>query len=129
MSETVGAFLKSKAGTLARWLQSEGNIVTVELDKLPPLQLTAFAQELRRRHLKPIEARDFAGPRVILNNDYKLIISSSDASTRELFNLRDDPAERRNLAEREPAVVEALEKQLREWQHSTLNSLTGVDYR
>ena len=80
-------------------------------------------------HYSAIEARDFAGPRVILNNDYKLIISSSDASTRELFNLRDDPAERRNLAEREPAVVEALEKQLREWQHSTLNSLTGVDYR
>ena len=80
-------------------------------------------------HYSAIEARDFAGPRVILNNDYKLIISSSDASTRELFNLRDDPAETRNLAEREPAVVEALEKQLREWQHSTLNSLTGVDYR
>lgn len=61
MSETVGAFLKSKAGNMARWLQSEGNIVTVELDKLTPLQLTAFAQELRRRHLKTIEARDFAG--------------------------------------------------------------------
>ena len=27
------------------------------------------------------------------------------------------------------AIVEEMEKRLREWQESTLNSLTGADYR
>jgi hypothetical protein len=47
----------------------------------------------------------------------------------ELFHLGDDPAETHNLAADEPAIVIALAKQLREWQSSTLNSLTGADYR
>jgi|TARA_B100000315_G_scaffold13117_2_gene12367 hypothetical protein len=33
------------------------------------------------------------------------------------------------MAGREPAVVEGLELQLRDWQLSVLNSLTGADYR
>ena len=80
-------------------------------------------------HDRAIEAHDVAGPRVILDDDYKLVIGGSEGSGTELFNLRDDPAEERNLAANEPAVVEDLEKQLAEWQQSVLRSLTGVDYR
>ena len=80
-------------------------------------------------HYRAIEAHDVAGPRVILDDDYKLVIGGSEGSGTELFNLRDDPAEERNLAANEPAVVEDLEKQLAEWQQSVLRSLTGVDYR
>ena len=76
-----------------------------------------------------VDARDFDGPRVVLDNDYKLVIDGSVAPSVELFNLRDDPSEQHNLAGREPAVVRRLENQLREWQQSTLNSLTGADYR
>ena len=80
-------------------------------------------------HYRAIEAHDVAGPRVILDDDYKLVIGGSEGSGTELFNLRDDPAEELNLAANEPAVVEDLEKQLAEWQQSVLRSLTGVDYR
>ena len=76
-----------------------------------------------------IDERDFAGPRVILDNDYKLVVDGSRGSGVELFDLRDDVAESRNLAVSEPAVVEDLEKRLREWQHAALTSLTGADYR
>ena len=76
-----------------------------------------------------VDASDFDGPRVVLDNDYKLVIGGSVAPSVELFNLRDDPSEQHNLAGREPAVVRKLGNQLREWQHSTLNSLTGADYR
>ena len=80
-------------------------------------------------HYPAIDARDFAGPRVILDNDYKLVIGGSAGSGAELFNLRDDTAETHNLAETEPALVQDLERRLREWQQSTLHSLTGADYR
>ena len=80
-------------------------------------------------HYPAIDTNDFSGSRVILNNDYKLVINGSEDSGTELFNLRNDPAEKSNLSASEPAVVEKLEKQLREWQQSTLNSLTGADYR
>ena len=76
-----------------------------------------------------IEARDFAGPRVVLTNDHKLVIDGSEGSGTELFDLRDDPAEKSNLAASRPTVVNELKKRLREWQQSTLNSLTGADYR
>ena len=76
-----------------------------------------------------IDTRDTAGPRVVMDNDYKLVVNSSDASDTELFNLRHDPAEQKNLAADEPAVVAALAEQLRRWQDSTLTSLTGADYR
>jgi arylsulfatase A-like enzyme len=79
-------------------------------------------------HYPAIDPRDFAGPRVILESDYKLVIDGSEGSGKELFNLRDDPAEKHNLAASEPAIVERLERRLREWQQSTLTSLTGADY-
>ena len=76
-----------------------------------------------------IDERDFAGARVIMAGDHKLVVDGSRASGVELFNLRDDAAESRNLAASEPAVAADLEKRLREWQHAALTSLTGADYR
>lgn len=71
----------------------------------------------------------FGGQRAVLDNDYKLIIAGSEGSDRELFNLRDDSAEQINLVASEPAMVNALESELREWQRSSLESLMGIDYR
>ena len=41
----------------------------------------------------------------------------------------DDPSEQVNLVEREPAMVRAMESELREWQRSSLESLMGLDYQ
>ena len=49
-------------------------------------------------------------------------------SPRELFDLRADPNEEKNLIEAEPEVAVELERQLRDWQQSVLESLTGADY-
>jgi arylsulfatase A-like enzyme len=76
-----------------------------------------------------IDPRDLEGPRVVLDGEDKLVIDGSEGAGTELFNLGEDPAEERNLARVEPATVERLEKLLREWQQSTLTSLTGADYR
>ena len=76
-----------------------------------------------------IDERDFAGPRVIMDGDHKLVVDGSRGSGVELFDLRGDRAESRNLAPSEPALAGALERRLREWQHAALISLTGADYR
>ena len=76
-----------------------------------------------------VDERDFAGARVIMDGDYKLVVDGSRGGGVELFDLRDDRAESRNLAESQPAVAESLTRRLREWQHAALLSLTGADYR
>ena len=75
-----------------------------------------------------VDERDFAGARVIMDGDYKLVVDGSRGARVELFDLREDRAESRNLAESEPAVAADLQRRLREWQHAALTSLTGADY-
>ncbi|MAG94799.1 MAG: N-acetylgalactosamine-6-sulfatase [Planctomycetaceae bacterium] len=85
----------------------------------------------RNFHHPIITEQDYSGPRAILENDYKLVINGQqkDESVKELFNLRSDPAEETNLVESQPEIAKKLEQQLRDWQQSVLNSLTGADYR
>ena len=40
-----------------------------------------------------------------------------------------DPGEKNNLAESDPELAKDLQKRLRTWQESVLNSLQGADYR
>ncbi len=78
-----------------------------------------------------IVPEDFAGPRVVLDNDYKLVVheAKNGEVTKELFNLREDQAEQNNLIESQPGRAQQLQQQLRDWQQSVLTSLTGADYR
>jgi arylsulfatase A-like enzyme len=81
-------------------------------------------------HHPKITDQDFAGSRVLLGNRYKLVVHSKRGgeSTSELFDLRDDPAETKNLVERQPQVAAAMQSELRDWQLSVLKSLTAADY-
>ena len=47
----------------------------------------------------------------------------------KLFDLRADPAEKKDVAAEHPQEVARLSRQLRAWQESVLASLTGADYR
>ena len=76
-----------------------------------------------------VDPDDFGGARVMLNGGHKLVVGGSRGSGAELFDLRADRAESRNLAGDEPAVLEDMQASLRAWQESALNSLTGADYR
>jgi len=72
---------------------------------------------------------DFRGPRAILDNGYKLVIDGEKDSGIELFDLRNDPAETKNLLDSKPDTARALQARLRAWQESVLKSLRGEDYR
>ncbi len=77
-----------------------------------------------------ITAADYRGWRSIIDGDHKLAVRErkEDAAVIELFDLKNDPAEKVNLSDRQPELVRALDAKLRAWQDSALKSLTGADY-
>ncbi|MHC4401866.1 MAG: hypothetical protein ACYTG0_19510 [Planctomycetota bacterium] len=90
-----------------------------------------LTRNFRSSHHPDITEQDFAGPWAILNNRYKLVVDDQPGSEsmKQLFDLRDDPAETSNLIETRPEIAANLERKLRHWQQSVLNSLTGADSR
>ncbi len=87
-----------------------------------------FTRNFRNDHHSNITQENFRGARAIISGDYKLVIEGDKNSGVELFNLRNDMEESKNLAESKPAIVEQLKKDIREWQESVLNSLMEADY-
>ncbi len=88
-------------------------------------------RNFRNYHHPDIIESDYHGARVMLGNRHKLVIHDGKGDGEpnvELFDLRADPAEETNLAESEPAIVKAMQVELRTWQQSVLRSLTGADY-
>lgn len=73
---------------------------------------------------------DYLGARAIIEGNYKLVIhdQKKGAAQRELFDLKADPGEKNNLLSQQSDVAAKLQKQLRAWQQSVLQSLTGKDY-
>ncbi len=84
---------------------------------------------VNHKHPNIVES-DYSGSRVILLQDYKLVVTGNgDAQKRELFKVPQDIAEEHNLATQNPDVVQSMAKSLRNWQESVLKSLTGADYK
>ncbi|MEM0895900.1 MAG: sulfatase-like hydrolase/transferase [Verrucomicrobiota bacterium] len=79
------------------------------------------------RHHKPTE-EDYGGPRVNLGNRYKLVLGADKGAEVELFDIKNDPAETKNLAKTMPKVVQSMKADLKTWQESVLHSLQGNDY-
>ena len=116
-----------KANTKA-YIDPDLQVGTTPLVKIMDGQYT---RTFRNFHHPVIAEEDFSGPRAILGNRYKLVVDAQGgaASSRELFDLRDDPAEENDLFEAQPEIARQLEQQLRDWQESVLNSLVGNDYK
>ncbi|MFK8111031.1 MAG: sulfatase [Rubripirellula sp.] len=87
-------------------------------------------RNFRNYHHPKIADTDFAGTRVLLGNRYKLILTSKKSGKiqRELFDVRDDPAEKKNLVDAKPKVAAKMQSDLKAWQQSVLTSLTTADY-
>jgi arylsulfatase A-like enzyme len=89
-----------------------------------------YTRSFSNFHYPVMSEEDFGGPRSMLDNRYKLVVAaqSANTSTVELFDLIKDPAETHNLVTSHPELAKKMQKQLHDWQHSVLNSLTGADY-
>jgi arylsulfatase A-like enzyme len=88
-----------------------------------------YTRNFRNFRLEEISERDYVGPRAILGDRYKLVIGPGEDPEIELFDLRADPSEGINLAASKPELTDSMQRQLRSWQQSVLESLTGKDYR
>lgn len=93
-----------------------------------------FTRSFRNFHHPRITEQDFAGPKAILGNRYKLVVDGTPADAggeplRELFDVRSDRAEEKNLIQAKAEIASNMDRQLRDWQQSVLESLTGADYR
>ncbi len=77
-----------------------------------------------------ISETDFWGNRVMMGNQYKLIVGrqSPNEEKLELYDMLNDDGETKNLADQLPEITAEMQNQLRKWQESVLNSLTGADY-
>jgi len=89
-----------------------------------------YTRNFRNLKYDEISENDFVGERTIMKNQYKLVIEGESPNENgfELYNIRNDPAETKNLADEHPEIVEEMQSELRKWQESVLNGLTGADY-
>lgn len=108
------------------WFQADELVGTTPLVKMSKGQ---FTRNFENYHQPEITDQDYTGSRTILDKRYKLVVDGGKKSGRELFDVRADPAEKNNLIEDQPEIAGKLEKQLREWQQSVLNSLREADYQ
>jgi len=91
--------------------------------KLRPLTATALLQK------KYTEA-DITGHAALRDGDFKLhfVPGKNGSIVTELYNLKDDPSEKTNLAEKDVERTRRMTKQLHDWQLSVIGSLNGDDY-
>ena len=79
---------------------------------------------------------DLAGPRAVLDNRFKLVVDGegsqradgADGPVRELYDIRQDPSEERDISEQHSDEVARLDAHLEQWQRSVLRSLAAEDY-
>ena len=90
-----------------------------------------FTRSFRNYQYDQVSENDFAGERTMMKNQYKLIVEGESPNEKgvELYDMQNDRGETINLADRHPEIVEEMQTQLRNWQESVLNSLTGADYK
>lgn len=88
-----------------------------------------FTRHFENYHQPELTEQDYTGSRTILDKRYKLVVDGGKKPGLELFDMRADPAEKNNLIEDKPEIAGKLEKQLREWQESVLNSVREADYQ
>jgi arylsulfatase A-like enzyme len=89
-----------------------------------------YTRTFRNCKYTDISEEDFQGSRVMMADKYKLIVEGQTPNEKgyELYDIQNDPAETTNLANEYPEVVDEMADELRKWQESVLNSLTGADY-
>ncbi len=84
-----------------------------------------YTRNFTNFHHPKITEEDFGGSRVMLAGRDKLVVGKAQA---ELFDLKNDSVEKNNLIESRSEVADGMKRELRKWQASVLNSLTGADY-
>ncbi len=89
--------------------------------------------------LKPLFVNDFAKRKepipfrvgskgALIDNNYKLVTENIESETFELYDLKHDPQEVRNISKNNPKIFEHMKYVFMEWNKSVDASLVGNDY-
>jgi arylsulfatase A-like enzyme len=89
-----------------------------------------YTRTFRNFHYPAISEDHFQGARVMMSDRYKLVVDGDrgEEPSVELFDLKSDRSEELNIADFNPEIADQMQQQMREWQQSVLESLTGADY-
>ena len=89
-----------------------------------------FTRSFRNYKYSTISEKDYSGERTMMKGKYKLVVEGNTPNEKglELYNIQNDSGEKNNLADEFPDLVNEMYSELRTWQESVLNSLTGADY-
>lgn len=122
--DTQGAFTSDSKPYIDLKLQ-EGTTPLVKM------MAGKYTRSFRNFQYPEISRQDFDGARTMLDNHYKLVVGAQakNPTAIELFDIINDPAEKQNLVESHKEIAKKMQRQLRDWQQSVLESLTGTDYR
>jgi arylsulfatase A-like enzyme len=82
-------------------------------------------QFMNYRHRKA-RTSDFGGMAAITGPQYKLVVTPE--GEKQLFDLKNDDAEKTDMASQKPELVKQLLAELEDWQRSVERSLTAADY-
>ena len=88
--------------------------------------LSLFDCDLKVRE-KPIPFR-FHEKGALIDNDYKLVATDIHTGTFELYNLKDDPKEARDISKDKPDVFNRTKSMFLQWHDSVEASVAGKDY-
>jgi len=88
--------------------------------------LPVLQNKLTQRH-QPIPFRHLQRAAWI-DNDYKILTQNLGEGQFELYNLKDDPAEKHNLAKTEPKRLIKMVEAFKVWNGSVERSIQGHDY-
>ena len=77
---------------------------------------------------KPIPFR-FVGKGALLDNQYKLVAVDVESRKYELYDLKNDPTESKDVVKALPKVAERLQTEFEKWNQGVVESDLGRDYR
>ncbi|MCK4678956.1 MAG: sulfatase-like hydrolase/transferase [Bacteroidales bacterium] len=70
----------------------------------------------------------YSGQQSWTDNQYKLYRADQEKARFELYDLLNDPYEKKDISDKYPKVVERMKKELEAWVESCRNSDSGADY-
>lgn len=78
------------------------------------------------REYPGLEQYPYSGTYAWIDNDWKLY---QQGETYELYNLTEDPGEKKDLSPYQPQRVNRMKNELKTWLESAVNSIHGKDYK
>jgi arylsulfatase A-like enzyme len=110
--------------TIADILGLDESVLLKPIDGISLVPL--FDNECGKRK-KPIPFR-FRGKGALIDNEYKLIATNIENDAFELYDLKNDPAESKDISKDQPEIFKKMKSAFKKWSRQVDRSVAGKDY-